>query len=234
MARRSVLITRPEPGASDTAARITAMGLTPIVAPLMEIRSEKVSLPPPDRIAAVLLASGSAIGPLPDSYRRLPTLTVGSATARRARQAGFVDVVSADGDAKALAALARERLDPRAGTLLLAAGRRQSLALGVELRASGFRVTRRVVYAAEPAGRLPAAARAALLDEDVGSVLFFSAETAQAFMRLVEAAGLIGTLRNREAITIGGQAGMALKEEYWARVRVAGKPTQDEMLTLLR
>jgi hypothetical protein len=53
-------------------------------------------------------------------------------------------------------------------------------------------------------------------------------------MRLVDAAGLIGALSNCEAITIGAQVGMALKGEYWARVSVAGKPTQNEMLALLR
>jgi uroporphyrinogen-III synthase len=65
-------------------------------------------------------------------------------------------------------------------------------------------------------------------------VLFFSAETARCFMRLVQRAGLIGTLSSREAITIGGQVAMALKEAYWARVSVASKPTQDHMLALLR
>jgi uroporphyrinogen-III synthase len=233
-ARWGVLITRPEPGASETAARVAALGLTPVVASFLDIRAVPSRLPPPDQIAAVLLASGSAIGPLPKSYLDRPVLTVGSATARRAAAAGFTNVVSADGDATALVELVRKSRDPHKGTLLLAAGRGQSLALARELRASGYRVLRRVVYSAQPARQLPEAARAALLDGDTKFVLFFSAETALCFMRLVRAAGLIDTLRTRDAITIGGQAGMALRGDYWARVRVAGRPTQDEMLALLR
>ena len=116
-----VLITRPEPGASETATRIAAMGLVPIVAPLLEIRPMPIR-PPPGRIAAILLASGNAAGPLPAALHGLPVLTVGSATARRAEQAGFANVASADGDAMALAALVRARFMPRDGTLLLAAG----------------------------------------------------------------------------------------------------------------
>lgn len=229
----AVLITRPEPGASETAARIASMGRFPIVAPVMEIRSMPFRAPP-GRIAAVLLASGSAIDSLPATLHGLPVLTVGSATARRAEQAGFTNVASADGDAVALAAMVRGRFRPRDGTLLLASGRGQSLTLAARLREAGFRVARRVVYAAVPVARLPDAARAALLDRQTGTVLFFSAETARQFMRLVRAAGLADTLRGREAITIGGMAGMALKEAHWARVRVARKPTQDEMLALLR
>jgi uroporphyrinogen-III synthase len=229
-----VLTTRPEPGATETAARVEAMGLTPIVAPVLVIRPLPVHLPPPGRIAAVLLPSGNAVDPLPAPYRGLPLLTVGAATAKRARQAGFTDVASADGDAPALAALVRTRFEPGDGTLLLPAGRGQSLTLAGELRASGFRVARRVVYAAEPVDALPEAAKQALIGDRPLAVLFFSAETARCFMRLVRAEGIDDRLHGRDAVAIGAKAGEALKGGGWARVRVAGKPTQDDMLALLR
>jgi uroporphyrinogen-III synthase len=228
-----VLITRPEPGASDTANRIASMGLVPIVAPVLEIRPMPIQ-PPHARIAAILLASGNAVEPLPAALHGLPVLTVGSATARRAEQAGFSNVASADGDARALATMVRARFNPRDGTLLLAAGQGQSLALAANLRDAGYRVTRRAVYAAVPVANLPNVARAALSGDQTLTVLFFSAETARHFTRLVRAAGLSERLRNREAITIGGPAAMALEASHWARVRVASKPTQDEMLALLR
>ena len=231
---RGVLITRPEPGASETAARVAALGLIPIVAPLLEIRPLAARLPPPDRIAALLLTSGGAIGSMPATYHPVTAFTVGDATARRARAAGFATVFSADGDAAALAALVRTRLDPTTGTVLLASGRGQGMPLATDLRASGYRVTRRVVYEAAPVPRLPPGVASALLDDNMDTVMFFSAETARRFLRLVRAAGLMETLRDREAITIGHQAGMALEGSPWSRVRVAGKPTQDEMLALLR
>jgi uroporphyrinogen-III synthase len=229
-----VLITRPEPGASETAARIAAMGLTPIVAPVLEIRPTPVRPPPREKIAAIVLASGNAIDPLPASFRDLPVLTVGAATARRARDTGFTNVTSANGDAAALVTLVRTRLKAGEGTLLLAAGRGQSLALAASLRADGYRVTRRVVYAARRVAALPEAARAALLGGRPLTVLFFSTETVRWFVLLVVASGLADTLRGCDAITIGAQVGMALKAVNWARVRVAGQPTQDAMLALLR
>ena len=234
MGADAVLITRPEPGAGETAARIQAMGLIPILAPMLRIRPVSPRLPPPARTAAILLASGNAVGSLPAAYRPLPLLTVGAATARRARHAGFADVTSADGDAEALVSLVRKRIKSNNGTLLLAAGHGQSLALAADLRAAGYRVARRVVYAAEPVANLPSAARDALTDDRTRAVLFFSAETARQFTRLVLKAGLGDTLLSRDAITIGAQAGMALQALPWARIRVAGKPTQDEMLALLR
>ena len=231
---RRVLITRPEPGATETAARIAALGFAPIVAPLLEIRPLPVRLPPPERIAAILLTSGGAVAPLPASYHGRPVLAVGDATARRAREAGFAHASSAEGDAEALAALARTRFAPKDGTLLLASGRGQGQALAATLRAAGYRVARRVVYWAAPVPRLPPMVAAALMDPHMNTVMFFSAETARRFLILVRAAGLLDRLRDREAITIGRQAAMALEEAPWSRVRVASHPTQDEMLALLR
>jgi uroporphyrinogen-III synthase len=229
----AVLITRPEPGASDTASRVAAIGLVPIVAPLLDIRPLPIRVPP-QRIAAVLLASDNAVDALSALCRSLPVLTVGAATARRAVNAGFTNVASADGDAVALAELVRARVRPPDGPLLLAVGQGQSLALASDLRASGYRVARRVAYAAVPVPRLPDAAEAALLDDRTRTVLLFSAETARHFLRLVRQAGLLDTLADREAITIGPQAAMALKQVPWARIRVAAKPTQDDMLALLQ
>ena len=202
-AHSRVLITRPEPGASETAARIAALGLAPILGPVLTIVPIAPPRTPP-QIAAILLPSGNAVAGLPMAMQAVRVLTVGDATARRARNAGFRDVTSADGDGAALVTLTQTSVAPGA-TLLLLAGRGQSLSLATRLRQAGFRVIRRVVYAAEPVPRLPPAAEAALRDGAPLTVLFFSAETARHFMRLVRAAGLAGSLRHCEAITIGAQ-----------------------------
>jgi uroporphyrinogen-III synthase len=229
----AVLITRPEPGASDTAARVAAMGLVPVVASLLAIRPIPIRVAA-EQFAAVLLASGNAVNALSELRRTVQVLTVGAATARRAEKAGFTKVASADGDAVALAALVHARFRPSDGPLLLAVGRGQGLALAANLRRSGYRVTRRVAYDTIPVARLPEAAKTALLDHRTRTVLLFSAETARHFVRLVRRAGLLVALASREAITIGPQAAMALKEVPWARIRVAAKPTQEDMLALLQ
>jgi uroporphyrinogen-III synthase len=84
-------------------------------------------------------------------------IAVGEATAEAARAQGFGRVEWAEGDAASLAAHCRERLRPQDGPLLLATGAGYSLELAAALRAAGFAVLRRVVYAAaggaRPAGR---------------------------------------------------------------------------------
>ena len=161
-------------------------------------------------------------------------LCVGDATAERARTAGFLQVLSAAGDAEALADFVRRHNAPRDGTLLLASGQRQGEALAAALRQAGYRVIRRVVYAARPIQDLAPAATAALRAGKVRAALFFSAETARQFVLLVRRAGLAETVAVVDAISIGRPAAVALEALPWRDIRVAARPTQDEMLALLR
>ena len=110
--RAAVLVTRPEPGAGETAARVTALGLRPIIAPLLMIAQRHATLPPSARVQAIVATSRNAIPALPASHRHLPLFAVGAATARRARAAGFEQVTSADADAEALAVLLAQSLRP--------------------------------------------------------------------------------------------------------------------------
>lgn len=228
------MITRPEPGASETAARVAALGFQPIVAPLLAISPLPTPLPSSGQVQAILVTSRNAIQALPASHRHLPLFAVGDATAQRARSAGFDRVASADGDAAALADLVARTVIAHAGPLLLATGRLQGNPLAADLRRRGFAVVRRVVYAAEPVPALPAAAGAALSAGTVRAAMFFSAETARTCVHLLQGAALHEAVRTVDALAIGRPAAVALEALPWRRVRVAARPGQDAMLALLR
>ncbi len=228
--RLLVLVTRPEPGATATAARLDLAGFHPVVTPLLRIRPCRMPLPPASGLQAVVAASGNALG-IPDVYHALPLLAVGEATAARARATGFTDVHSADGDAGDLAALAGRLLSPRNGPVLLAAGRGQGTALARAMRHHGLRVQRRAVYAASGVRRFPPAAEAALHD-GLHAALFFSAESARTFVRLLPRS-LKSSLHGTQALAIGPAAADVLGLLPWRSVRVAVRPTQDGVLALL-
>ena len=203
------------------------MGFEPVLAPALVVRTRRLAALPP--VQAVLVTSGNAIPALPARLRRLKLLAVGDATAARAREAGFADVASAGRDAAALAALAGRLLDPGTDPLLLAIGEGQGAELAASLRDAGFRVLRRVAYAALPARILPVAARRALARRAVGHALFFSPAIAHAAVRLLR--GLA-----TEAITalaISPATATALSPLKWAGIRVASSPDQEALLALL-
>jgi len=232
--KKAVLVTRPEPMAAQTAARVAALGLTPVIAPLLDISLLAASLPDASRLQAVLVTSAAAIPGVPASHRALPLLAVGDMTAERAREAGFSRVHSAGADAQALADLAVRQLNPAAGPLLLAAREGLGEPLELDLQDRGFTVIRRAVYAVAPVASLPEPARAALRDGSLRAALFFSADTARAFVRLVQAENLADLVAEIDALAIGEPAAVALRVLPWRGVHVAAHPTQDHMLGLLQ
>ena len=229
-----VLITRPEPGASETAARLEAMGLTPIIAPALLVEPVQLASRGLGRIAATLLTSSNAIAGCPPQCVELPAFAVGDATAARARAAGFTNVRSAGGDAVALADLVVATLRYDAGSLLLPTGHSLGADLARDLRSRGFRVVRRTVYRIGRPAALPAVIPRHLLRRDARGALFFSAETARHFVNLIQSAGLDDAVNSVAAISISERAGVALRALPWRRISVASRPNQDAMLALLQ
>ena len=230
---RQVLITRPEPGAAHTADRVAALGLSPIIAAVLTIEPVIRSIRLPDGFAATVLTSGNAVAACPSACHARPTFAVGSATAGKARAAGFSSVVDADANASVLPDLIARILGAEGQTLFLPTAVGQGTELAAALRGRGYRVLRRVVYRAAVAPVLPPAAVEALRAGSVGTVLFFSPKTARGFVRLVRAAGLENTLKGVDAVAISGRTEMALRPLPWRHIRVAERPNQDAMLVLL-
>lgn len=229
-----VLITRPEPGAAETAARVAALGLQPVLAPGLVLAP--ATLVAPQRAQAVLLTSRAAARALPDLG--LPILAVGTGTAAEATARGFGPVAAAAGDAAALAGLAAARLDPAAGPLLLAVGAGYGQDLALALRARGFRVLRRIAYRATAPASLPPGALEALGAGQIVAALFFSPRSAECAITLLRQAGLASWAAGITALAISPRvaerARSALAPATWGRIGTAARPEQDLLVDMLR
>jgi uroporphyrinogen-III synthase len=220
----NILVTRPEPGASATAARLKTLGHQPILAPCLAITPRAAALP--DSPAAIIITSGQAIPALPARYRNTHIFCVGDATAGRLREAGFFSVESASGDAADLYRLITGRR--LSGTLLLVTGTGHGLVLTAQLRLAGAKIIRRTVYTAKPLKTLPAEAAQALAAQKINAALFYSAESARAFTRLKPP----GTAAS-EAFALSPAVAAALHGLPWTKIRVALAPTEADLLALL-
>src|ERR1700741_2830119 len=114
-----VAITRAQPEADRTAERVRARGAEAIVAPLLTIMPCGYDTNT-EGAQAIVFTSSNGVRAFPDvrGARDRLVLTVGDATAEAAREAGFSNVRSADGDVIALATLAKAILDPAKGKLI--------------------------------------------------------------------------------------------------------------------
>ncbi len=221
----NILITRPEPGASATAARLAALGHHPILAPCLSIKARAPNLP--EAPAGIIITSGQAIPALPAAYQNLPVFCVGDATAGRLRESGFCAVLSANGDAGDLLDLITAHRLP--GTHLLATGERHGQLLTRQLRDAGIAVIRRAVYTASPAKTLTPEAEAALASQNIGAALFYSAETVRAFARLKPP-----FTETITAFALSPAVAAPLAALPWSEIRVALAPTEADLLALLK
>lgn len=229
-----VIVTRAEPGASETIARLAALGHEALAAPALRIEPIVGDIPLGGVQAIAFTSSNGARAFAALSQERsLPALCVGDTTADVARAAGFDNVQSADGELGALARLVVAKLKPERGALLHAAGADVAGDLAGMLRAAGFTVVVHVCYRAVHTGALPDAAERALSASppEIDAVLFHSARGAAAFVKQVNARSALTAI---DALCLSETVADAARAATWRRVLVADAPRESALLALLR
>jgi uroporphyrinogen-III synthase len=166
-----VWITRTQPGAGRTAARLEAVGLAPLIDPVLEVRP----LPASTEVSGfdgLVFTSPNAVAGFTriSSDRTRPAFAVGAATAAALSDAGFTDIHTAGGDVQALAGLLASRPERR---FLHLAPAQPVADLAALMAPAGIEVVVRPIYETVPV--TPATALAAA---DLSAVLVHSARAA--------------------------------------------------------
>lgn len=230
-----ILITRPEPAASQTAARLRALGHAVTVDPMLRIAPNDVALPD-GRFDAVAFTSingvkALAAHPQGPGLFHLPAYAVGTRTAKEARAAGFSRVTDCAGDAAALAGTLAATL-PRGARVLHPAGEDRAADLSEMMASPGIEVVLAVIYAAVPADALSQEARAALAAGTVTAALHLSHRTVQTFLRCVAAAGLESRLAAIRELCLSHQVAEPFVKAGLG-VEIAPAPNEDALIALL-
>jgi uroporphyrinogen-III synthase len=204
-----LLILRPEPGNSATAARAERLGWETVRAPIFTVAAIEWAAPEPSRFDAVMMTSANAArlgGAALGRFTGLPLYAVGRATAEAARAAGFEDIRVGAQDAEALVALAEA--DGVKSMLHLAGREHRALANPI--------IERRIVYGADLVERLPTAGGTiALLHSPRAAALF---------------ATLVGDARADIRIAAISPAALAAAGEGWRGAIAAPTPDDDALL----
>jgi len=218
-----VWITRAQPGAARTAARLSAVGFEPVVAPLLEIRALPQPAPDLTDVAALVFTSRNAVAAFAGltAARDRSVLTVGDATAEAARAAGFADVRSASGDLKALAQLIAADLPPlvHGNVLLQPAAREPAGDLAALLGPSTPVRTLPIYEAVETGAEAPGA---------FDAVLIHSPRAARA-LAACKRTGLDTII----AVAISPAAAAPLAAAGFREIRVAATPDEDALIAAL-
>lgn len=225
-----MLVTRPQPEAARTAARLIALGHEVMVAPLLTTTAREWQLP--DELPqAVAFTSATAVrlaGAQLASLRQLPVFAVGAATAAAIREAGFrkfvaeppmLGAVAAAGTA---AALFGQVSASRFVRVLYLAGRDRSV------RELPSEIELREVYTADLVTGLPGPALTALRTGAIDVTLLYSVRTAAHFSGLVDTNRLDRSSLHVAALS---PAVLAAAGPGWASMTVSPEPAETALLT---
>lgn len=210
---RTVIVLRPEPGASASAARARELGLNAISIPLFEVEAVEWGAPDPAGFDALLLTSANAIrhgGAALEGLRALPVHTVGAATAEAAREAGFTIASSGTSGVDQLL----DRLEPELRLLHLC---------GVDRRTPA---SPRQAIAAVSVYRSRAIDPPPGLEQAIGAVvLVHSPRAGQRLAELMADRGSIAIAAISDAAAEAAGAG-------WNEIHIAAEPCDDALLAL--
>lgn len=223
-----VLVTRSEPGASETAAKLREIGFEVIVEPLFAIAPLPVNLPDFDALAFTS-ANGVRRLAMLSPRRDVPVWCVGGRTAQAAREAGFADVDSADGDVNALEALIAR--DLKAGKRLLHVGNEESRGdLAGRLTAAGHQADFLAVFRAVPV-EAPGARLGGVLAgrEAIDAILIHSPRAGAILAGLAVGSSAQSPLR----IVAISQAAARPLQALEAKIEIAATPDEAAMISAL-
>lgn len=230
-----VLVTRPEPGASRTAAKLRALGFKPVILPLSETRPLPVSMQAVSADAvAVAVTSANALRHAPpgliERLTGLPCHAVGRRTGDAARAAGFVAVEEGPGNAVALAGQIGRKFV--GGTLVYLCGRERFPGFEERLAAIGVQVHPIETYETVAMDHTDAAVLSRLGGEPVDALLLYSAKAAMAARELA-ARPALRSLIGRAEIHALSQRIAAACGRFDGAIHIASAPNEEALLALL-
>jgi uroporphyrinogen-III synthase len=231
-----LLVTRPEPDATQTVQTLRTRGHDVLVAPLLQTQTIDVEFSGP--YGAVLMTSANAARALATHPRagalmRLPAFTAGLRSADAARAAGFGTVTSADGALDDLVRLVAPRFAGSSQRLLYLAGEDRAGDLAGDLGRQGITVETAVIYRAVAAESLPVELTQALSNGGLDAVLHYSPRSVTVLLELGRSAGVLNALLNLAHYCLSDEVAVPLRNAGAGRISVAARPDEAALIELL-
>ena len=179
----------------------------------------------------IIFTSSNAIKCLDVSSidKNINCFCVGSVTERKARNVGFQNVYSADGNVNNLKELILQNFSQKDGKLLYVSGEIISVSLDKDLISEGYSLQRLVNYSADPIEEL----NQKFIDELKSSmpdiVYVYSQNSAKNFLKLIKKYQLVDYWMNTNLMCIGEKTSSMLNAIKWKKIFLFN-PGEEEFL----
>ena len=227
-----IIVTRAEPGATETVERLKTRGLTAVLAPMLSlVELPDSKMPEPAELSGVVFTSANGVRTYAARRRdrHLPAWCVGPATARAARDEGFETVHESAGDAMDLANFIAASASPKERPLLHVANAAATGVLRETLTANGYPSVFAPIYEMQPARSLPKPVARLFDEQEACIILVHSEKGAAAF----EALTTSRALTNCTGVAISARASQPLERLNLSAIYTADAPNEDGLFAAL-
>lgn len=227
-----IIVTRAEPGATETVERLKARGLTAVLAPMLSlVELPDSQMPNPSDLSGLVFTSANGVRTyaVRRTDRHLPAWCVGPATSQAAQDEGFKTVHESAGNAVDLANFIEAKTPPVERPLLHVANMAATGVLRETLTAKGYQTVFAPIYKMQPAQTLPKRVARLLDQNDACIVLVHSEKGASAFAAQTGPQALTNCI----GVAISERASQPLERLNLSAIYTAEAPNEDGLFAAL-
>lgn len=233
--RGSVLITRPETDSYNVAQEIEALNYHVICEPFLNVVFDEITLPDLNDYAGLVFTSANGVRALSNQTTNfdIPVFCVGNQTYDMAVQAGFTNVLNANGTLNDLA----ELISTHTASKQYLYVRARDVSNDLTALVKDVRIEEIIAYHADLIEEISPLSRQIMMRGEVDYILFFSKRTAHAFVQWIkndpQSASIAAALKHTRALCLGDSMVECLSVITWKDIQVAPHPNRQGLLKLL-
>ena len=230
-----ILLTRPIEDSQKVANELKKLNIGFEISPLLEIQKKLNVIPDYEKYQAIILTSKhAALGLIDTNVKKsMAIYCVGDATSSFIARLGFLNAVSASGDASDLTKLAIKNLTPSDGPILYLCGQNANSNTNDKLELSGFTVDVSIVYEAKEIQSLSKTVIKSLKKKEINGVFLYSPRSARILCDVIKRLNLQKMSHGLVVYCLSSAVANEVKNLIWKDVRIAQKPNNLEMLALV-
>ena len=226
-----ILFTRPLENCSEMIIKFKSLGHQVSHLPLLNIKQVNYDELNFSDYSGIMFTSANAVKflELKQINKKLLCFCVGSATEKKARLAGFQNVIAADGNVLNLKELVLQNFNKKDGKLIYVSGTTISTDLDQQLLAEGYNIKRVINYKTDHNEKFDENFVKELKLNMPDMVYIYSQNSALSFLKFVKIYQLKNLWMNTNLMCIGEKTSAILNEIKWKKIFLFN-PGEEEFL----
>ncbi len=229
---KTILITRPTEEASETGAKLEALGHRVMYAPMLQVSPVSFEIPDETRTLVITSKNGARYGLSNIGKKDRPVFAVAEQTAAVARELGFTNITVGPGTARQLVPMLLECGDQQKRDYSHLCGSELSYNIASVLRDAGLDAENKVTYQTVPNRSFSPAVQEAVDMNEIDAVLFYSPRTATIFEEAISECGLHNWLPKLEAYCLSERVADNLLGP-WKKITKSILPNEKSLFGLI-